>query len=368
MTRPKQTPVTVLTGFLGSGKSTLLTRILRDPRFSDSAVVVNEFGEIGLDGFLVEAAPEQLVEMTSGCLCCTIRGDIRQTLISLDRRRNEGTAPDFQRLIVETTGLADPAPVLHTLTADRALARRYRLAGVVTVVDAIHGKATLDRHQEAVKQVVVADRVVVSKGDLATSAEARGEFDRLIADLGRLNPTATVIDRHDRGFDLRRLFDMDLYDLAKKPAEVGAWLNEEAVAAVEAAAHGHDHHHHHGHGQDDHHHPHEHHHDVNRHGADIEAFVLTFDKPLLFSQFKLVLELLVAYQGDKLLRVKGLLNLVEEPDKPLVMHAVQHILHDPVWLERWPDDDDRRSRMVFITKGIKRETIVDYFKSWTKAA
>jgi G3E family GTPase len=352
---PDIVPVTLLTGFLGSGKSTLLSRILRDPRFSDTAVVVNEFGEVGLDGFLVEHSSEQTVEMTTGCLCCTIRGDIRQTLLRLHDRRTRGEIPAFERLIVETTGLADPAPVVHTLIADASLSRRYALSGIVTTVDALAGAATLDRQAECVKQAAIADRIVLTKTDLAAGDDEKREVGELRRSLARLNPGARILDRNTPGFDLRALFDTALFDPLSRPAEVRRWLNAEAFADEEA------HDHNYGHGHD-----HDHRHDVNRHGPDIHAFCVKLDEPVSIMAFTVALELLVANQGEDLLRVKGIVSLKERPDRPVVIHGVQHVLHEPVWLEAWPDAD-RRTKIVFVTRNIRKETIEAFFEAWRKA-
>ena len=356
---PDIVPVTLLTGFLGSGKSTLLSRILRDPRFSDTAVVVNEFGEVGLDGFLVEHSREQTVEMTTGCLCCTIRGDIRQTLLRLHDRRTRGEVPAFERLIVETTGLADPAPVVHTLIADASLSKRFALSGIVTTVDALAGAATLDRQTECVKQTAVADRIVLTKTDLATGAQEKREVDELRHSLVRLNPGARILDRNDPEFDLRALFDTALFDPMSRPAEVQRWLNAEAFAGAEEPGHGHAHGHEHGHG-------HDHAHDVNRHGPDIHAFCVELDEPVSIMAFTVALELLIANQGEDLLRVKGIVNLKERPDRPVIIHGVQHVLHEPVWLEGWPDGD-RRTKIVFVTRNIRKETIEAFFEAWRNA-
>lgn len=354
-------PVTLLTGFLGSGKSTLLTRILRDPRFSDTAVVVNEFGEVGLDGFLVEHSVEQTVEMTSGCLCCTIRGDVRETLMSLHRRRQEGKIPAFERLIIETTGLADPAPVIHTLISEPRLGRRYMLGGIVTTVDITTAEMTLERFEEGVKQIAVADRIVLTKTDMAKDPASRSDLAALQDWVARLNPGAPVLDRHAPDFDLRQLFDTSLYDPRTKSMDVQKWLNEEAYGA-DGQAHDrhHDHGHHHGHRHGHHHHDHDHHHDINRHGADIEAFSLVLDEPISSAAFTVGLDLLLSRKGADILRVKGILNIRERPGTPVVIHGVQHIFHDAVQLDAWPSED-HRSRIVFITRGLSRDTVATFF-------
>jgi G3E family GTPase len=352
-------PVTLLTGFLGSGKSTLLTKILKDPRFGETAVVVNEFGEIGLDGFLVEHSDDQIMEMMSGCLCCTIRGDIRETLLDLHARRERGEIRPFNRLVIETTGLADPAPVIHTLMSDPRLDRRFMLGGIVTTIDALHGEATLETHSECVKQAAVSDRIVITKSDLISDPFSLKDMDKLKGKLASLNPGAKVFDAHDPEFDLAKLFDTSLYDPETKTMDVRKWLSAEADTDA------HDHHHHHGH---DHRHEHDHDdaHDITRHGTDIRAFTLTFDNPVSIETIGGALEALTATQGANLLRMKGIVNTTERPDMPLVLHGVQHVFHDPIWLEEWPDDD-RRTRLVFITHLIERATLEKFFKVWIKA-
>lgn len=341
-------PVTLLTGFLGSGKSTLLTKILHDPRFSDTAVVVNEFGEVGLDGFLVEHSGDQMVEMTSGCLCCTIRGDIRQTLLDLHARREQGRVPMFERLVIETTGLADPAPVIHTLMADPRLDRRFMLGGIVATVDAVNGDHTLDTQLECVKQIAVADRIVITKTDLAADPMSQRDVAQLRDRITTLNPGAVVLDKNANDFDLRRLFDTSLYNPVTKTMDVQKWLNDEAYAAAQTHDHSHGHSHDHNH------------HDVSRHGDDIQAFTLILDDPVDTMTFTDALELLIARQGENLLRVKGIVNIADNPGRPLVVHGVQHVFHDPVWLDAWPDDD-RRTRIVVIARNLAEKTVRAFF-------
>ena len=348
-------PVTLLTGFLGSGKSTLLTEILRQPAFSNTAVVVNEFGEVGLDGILIEHSKDQIVEMTSGCLCCTIRGDIRQTLLDLYSKRAHLEIPAFDRVIVESTGLADPVPVVHTLMSDPLLDRRYMLGGVITTVDALTGLATIENHKECEKQAAVADRILITKTDLAKSPDLKESLCELQAKLLALNPTAIFLDRHNPAFDYNRLFDTSLFDPNTKSINVRSWLNAEASSD----------HHSHGHNQGhDHHH---HHHDVTRHGSDIRSFTLTFDEPVTIEAFASSLEVLSLTQGASILRIKGIVNTVDRPGFPLVIHGVQHVFHDPVWLDGWPDDD-HQTKLVFITNGIQRETLDQFFKAWISSS
>ena len=341
-------PVTLLTGFLGSGKSTLLTEILKQPAFDKTAVVVNEFGEIGLDGILIKHSEDQVVEMTSGCLCCTIRGDIRQTLLDLHTKRTNGDIPTFNRVIVESTGLADPAPVVHTLMSDPLLDRRYMLGGVVTTVDAQTGIATLKNHKECEKQAAVADRLVITKTDLNNSPDPDGSLGELQVILSALNPTAIVLDRHNAEFDYNRLFDTPLFNPDTKTIDVRSWLNAEVVG-------------------DHQNHSHHHNHDVNRHGSDIRAFTLTFDEPVTIEAFASSLEALSLTQGESILRIKGIVNTLDRPGVPLVIHGVQHVFHDPVWLDEWPDED-HQTKLVFITKGIERETLDMFFKAWISSS
>ena len=352
-------PVTLLTGFLGSGKSTLLTQILGDTRFGNTAVVVNEFGEVGLDGLLIEHADDQTVEMTSGCLCCTIRGDIRETLLALHRRRDRGDIPAFTRLVVESTGLADPAPVVHTLMSDPMLDRRFMLGGIVAAIDAINGQATLEKHPECMKQAAVADRLVITKTDLINDPFSRKDVEALSAKLRTLNPGARILERHDPAFDLNRLFDTSLYDPETKTMDVRKWLNAEAELD-----HGDHHHHAHEHHHDRNQlHPAQDPHDVTRHGTEVRSFTLTFDEPVTIDAFCGALEALTATQGANLLRLKGIVNTADRPGRPLVIHGVQHVFHDPVWLDAWPDADER-TRLVLITHRIERKTLEDFFRAW----
>ncbi len=321
-------PVTVLTGFLGSGKTTLLNRLLKRPELGDAAVIVNEFGEIGLDNLLIERSSEDTILLNSGCLCCTVRGDLVNTLNSLFLRRVRGEIPEFARVVIETTGLADPAPILHTLMRDGVVFERYTLDGVVTVVDAVNGSGTLNRHAEAVKQVAVADRIVLAKTDLTRKTKM------LRNRLQKLNPSAPLFDAVMGEIEPASLFGCGAYDAEGKIPDVSAWLNDASF-------------------DDGHHH---HHHDVNRHDAHIRAFCVTRDHPISGSAFNAMLEMLAVQRGEDLLRVKGILNIAEYPDTPAVVHGVQHAFHPIQWLDGWPDAD-RRTRLVFITRDIERSVI-----------
>jgi G3E family GTPase len=336
-------PVTVLTGFLGSGKTSVLNHVLKQPGMAATAVIINEFGEIGLDHLLVESAKDDVVLLNSGCLCCTVRSDIAETLADLFVRRVRNTIPDFRRVVIETTGLADPAPILHTLMSDPLLAARYALDGVVTTVDAMNGSATLDRQSEAVKQAAVADRLLLTKTDLASAAAVEG----LRARLAALNPAAPILPVARGAVDPAALFGLGLYDPQTKSLEVRRWLREEAFADA---------------GHDDHEH-----HDVNRHDARIRAFCLTRERPVSWAALSAWLDALAEMRGDDLLRMKAIVAIAERPDEPVVLHAVQHVFHPPILLPEWPDAD-RRTRMVFITRDLPREAIEQTLAAFEEAA
>jgi G3E family GTPase len=339
-------PLTVLTGFLGAGKTTLLNRLVKDPALAETAIVINEFGEVGLDHLLVEQVSETIMLMQSGCLCCTLRGDLVGALENLLRQKDNGRCT-FRRVMIETTGLADPAPVLQTVMAHPYLVLRYRLDGVITLVDAVNGLATLDAHAESVKQAAVADRLVLTKTDLLDSEERRADRDRLLERLRALNPAAPVLDAGAGEATPARLIDCGLYDPARKTADVRRWLAEEAYAAAHAHAH--------------------HHHDPNRHDDRIRAAVLTADRPMSFAVLEMFLDLLRSMHGPNLLRVKGVVNVAETPGQPLVVHGVQHVFHPPARLERWPDDD-RRTRLVFILRDIEPRTVRELFDAFLGSA
>ena len=285
----------IITGFLGAGKTTLLNQLLRDPALADALVLINEFGEIGLDHLLVERVEGDMLVMTSGCLCCSIRGDLVSALEDALRRRDNDRMAPFKRAIIETTGLADPAPVLHTIMTHPYLRLRFRLQAVVTLVDAMVGNATLDAQMEAVKQVAMADRLVVTKSDLVAGPNAVAALKTRLA---KLNPTAPILDAAAGEATVPRLIEGMSYDPAARGADATAWLAAEAVEA----AHHHDHHHR----------------DVNRHDDRIQAFCLRYPRPVPPMAVSLFLELLRSAHGPKLLRFKGLIALNDDPGRPLV--------------------------------------------------
>jgi G3E family GTPase len=279
--------------------------------------------------------------LSTGCLCCTMRGDLIDTLEKLLRGLDNGRMR-FNRVIIETTGLADPAPVLHTAMVHPYLLLRFRLDGVVTVVDAVNGAATLDAHIEAAKQVAVADRIVLTKTDLIDSADTR---DALLARLKSLNPAAPVIEASKAG--AAQLIDCGLYDPERKIPDVKRWLADEAYAAA----------------HDDHHH----HHDVNRHDDRIRAFALASEQAIPYSAFEMFLDLIRSMHGPDLLRVKGIVKIAETPEQPVVIHGVQHVFHPPATLAAWPDAD-HRTRLVFIVNGIEARAIEDLFNAFLGVA
>ena len=318
-------PVVVVTGFLGSGKTSLLNRALRDPALGDCAVLVNEFGEVGLDHHLLEVIDGNTVLLASGCVCCTIRDDLKRAVLELQDKRARGAVPAFSRLVIETTGLADPTPIIATFMSDQSLRYHYRPSLVVTTVDAVLGLATLDTHQESVKQVALADRLVLTKTDLASRSALAALRERLAA----VNQAAHVVTALDEGLDVAELLRVDAYTRGHRETEVARWFSTAS---------------HHHHIDDD-----------SRHDSDIHTFCMVVDDALDWTAFGVWLTMLLHCHGDKVLRVKGMLN-VQGVATPVVVNGVQHLVHPPVHLARWPDTD-RRSRLVFIVQGLAQRAL-----------
>ena len=301
------TPVSVVTGFLGSGKTTLIGRILRSPGYARTAVIVNEFGEIGLDHDLIAQSDETLLALTTGCLCCAVRGDLVETLLDLHARRDAGEI-EYDRVLIETSGLADPAPILHALMTDPGIAASHRIDSVATLVDAVHGDATLDRYIEARRQAALADRLVLSKTDVATDTAG------LCARLAAMNPGAPIVHAAACG--------PDTFFTASDPSARALRL----TALPDTLA---------------------------RHSDGIETFILQRDTPIPGLALTLLLQALTEHCGAKLLRMKGLVEIEEMPGQPAIVHGVQHVFSTPEFLPRWPSDD-RSTRIVFIGQGIPR--------------
>jgi len=323
---PVFTPVNLITGFLGSGKTTLLQRLLADPALADSAVLINELGEVGLDHHLLERIDETMVLLPSGCLCCTIRGELAAAIMDLHERREGGTVPPFRRLVVESTGLADPFPILSTLQADPVLRHHFRPGNVITTVDAVNGAAQLARHRESARQIAVADRLVLTKTDLADV----GEIAALTIRLRSLNPSAPLWHAAGAPVDAEALLSHDLFATAGRNDAARRLLAAELDALSGNAP--------------------------ARHDESIRAFALALDGPIDWTLFGLWLSMLLNRHGERVLRVKGILNVAGSLT-PVAVHGVQHLVHPPVHMAAWPDED-RRSRLVIIVDGLDRAVLV----------
>jgi G3E family GTPase len=331
-------PVSLLTGFLGSGKTTLLNRLLKEPALADTAVIINEFGEVAIDHLLVEQASDGVIELSDGCVCCTVRGELVDTLLDLVQCR-----PALKRVVIETTGLADPAPILQSLMTHPGLLDLFRLDGVIATVDAVNGAATLDRHEEAMRQVAMADRIVMTKSDLP---EATDLADALRHRLRRLNPGAPLLVSGSDGPPASELLDCGLYAPSGKLPDVETWLHAEAA---------------HDHARHRHHH---HHHDGHRHDSRIRTVSLVHDGPIPFAVIEAFLDLLRSMNGERLLRMKGIVELAEDPGRPLVLHGVQKIIHPPARLPAWPDGR-RGTRLVLITIDLDDDYLHRLFAAMT---
>lgn len=333
---PPLVPLTLLTGFLGAGKTTFLNRMIAEPGFGRTAVIVNEFGEAGVDGAIVTPADEGAVEMTVGCLCCTVSGDVRRTLFRLLDDKDRGVGPDFERIVIETTGLADPSPLLQTFLLDSAVQRRIALNGVVTLVDAVNAEHALERFEEARRQVAVADLALVAKTDLARDPASQADLEDLKADLARRNPNAQVMDA--QAASAETIFSLAAFDPAAKPPEVGAVLKFDPPA-----------------GDHDHNHDHAHHgpHDVNRHDDAASAYCFTADAPIDFMVLSEAVSALQASFGPDLLRMKGIVSITDAPSRPVLFQVAGHAVGPPRRLAGWPDGVDA-TRIVMILGGPMR--------------
>lgn len=322
-------PMTVITGFLGSGKTTLLNALLASPQAANSAVIINEYGDVGVDHDLVQNIAESVKLLDNGCVCCVVRGDLENALRDMFLARRSGEISSFERVILETTGLADPAPVMQAISNDAALTEHYRLDGVITLVDGVQGADQLKHTVEAVKQAAVADRLVITKSDLTDQQTV----DRLMAELKAINPTAGITIAKDGKVEPEFLLSVGLDRSRVAPEAIDRWLGTA------------------------HEEPHDHH--EHGHTHNIVTFTLWFDQPFKRATFERCVELLTSLRGADLLRVKGLVNVDGEPG-PVVIQGVQHLFHPPVTLAAWPGAE-RRSRLVFITRGIQRETVANLF-------
>lgn len=351
-------PVTLLTGFLGSGKTTVLNHLMQQPEMARTLVIINEFGETALDHQLVTSSQENLTQvMGSGCVCCTIRGDLVSALREVHSQFSGHDDRKFDRVIIETTGLADPAPIIHTLMTHPYIYSRYRIDGIVATIDLALGETTLNRFDEAVKQAAVADSLLLTKADLTDD----GSRNRLISRLDQINPAANRYTVVNGQVNVASVLDLGLFSVSGKAPDVEKWLNELAYQDSQI-----DQNHSHMH---DHDHSHAHHHDhqslgESRHDDQIRSFCFVVDDPIAADLLEAGLELLMALLGERVLRVKAILNLVER-EEPLVLHAVQHIMHPLTRLPDWPNDD-RRSRFVFITKNIEKETVERIFRAFRR--
>ena len=331
----KRIPITLLTGFLGAGKTTLLNTLLWQKAFEDAAVFINEFGDVGVDHLLVEKIDEEVLLLDSGCICCSMRGDLPKALRDLFNRAQRKQIAVPKRVIIETTGIADPAPVIYTLLSDHYIAERFRLDGVVTVIAATHGVDQIESNTEALKQVVMADRIIISKCDLADAQQV----EQLSIRLTSLNPTAPQLQSSKGSIAAAEIVDIGVYDVTSKASDVAAWLAEAKVseqASLRRLSYG------------------RHAPAAPVHNSEVDSFVITFDAPLAWGGVSTTLDTLLQGHGEQILRIKGLVNIQGEPG-PRLVQCVQHTRYPSVRLPEWPDDPayaDRKSRLVFITRNL----------------
>jgi len=336
-------PISVVTGFLGSGKTTLLNSLLKHPLLKKTAVVVNEFGAISIDHLLVRSATEDIIIMEGGCLCCTVRGDLVETLQDLLAKRKHTEVPPFERIVIETSGLADPAPIIHTLIDDPALKNHCHLDSVVTTIDSVYGFQQLDEHYESVKQAAVADRLMLTKTDIADT----NTVNKLKQRLHQLNPAAILLTNIDGNIDISQLFSASLYDSSTKNVDVQGWLKAENYT------------HHHKENVTEKH-------SSTQHDSYIDSFCIEWDEPLAWKVLNYWFKQLTALRGKDLLRVKGIAYTVETK-LPVVVQGVQHIFQSPTTLPAWPKNMQPRTQIVFITRNIPKTVIEEMLRVLIKS-
>ena len=341
-------PVTLVTGFLGSGKTTLINSALRSADLAKTVVVVNEFGEVGLDHQLFASSSDSVVVLDNGCLCCTVRSDLVGTLNGLYHARERGDMPAFDNVVIETSGLAEPGPVLQAFLSEPTLDGLYCVASVLTLVDAVNWAGTSDAHEEAIRQVALADQIRITKLDMVTG-DRQNSSSRIRLELRRINPSAVIDEVDWSAAAIAELLSSRGFDATDPRSDPRPWLNVQAYgnAPHDHDAHDGDHHDHSGHS-----------HSFHLEGRGIENFVLTRESPLTREEAQFLLDGIAQNLGTGLLRVKGLVNVAEEPGRPAVIQGAQHLLHTMTWLDRWPDSD-HRSRIIFITQGIPRDSLRD---------